>query len=220
MVGIYVRLSDEDRDKVNRMDESESIQNQKIMLRDYCIERGWEIYDIYCDEDYSGTDFDRPNFQRMLKDCENGIIQTVLCKSQSRFSRDLSVIETYLHDKFIEWGVRFISVIDRADTEDIGNKKSRQINGLMNEWYCEDVSENIRKVLQHKRKNGQFTGSFAPYGYLVNPDNKNHLIIDEIAAPIVKNIFEWYLQGWGYRKIEALRLELEEKKKKESLGKN
>ncbi len=201
MVGIYVRLSDEDTNKKNVTDESESIQNQKLMLRDYCVERGWEIYDLYVDEDYSGTNFNRPDFQRLLKDCENGKIKTVLCKSQSRFSRDMSVIETYLHDKFPEWGVRFVSIIDRADTKDVSNKKARQINGLINEWYCEEVSDNVRKVLQNKRQNGQFTGSFAPYGYLVDPENKNHLIIDENVAPVVKNVYEWYLQGQGYRKI-------------------
>lgn len=201
MVGIYVRLSDEDRDKTNKTDESESIQNQKLLLKDYCSERNWEIYDIYCDEDYSGTDFDRPDFQRLLQDCENGKIKIVLCKSQSRFSRDMSVIETYIHDKFLEWGVRFVSIVDRADTNDVANKKARQINGLVNEWYCEETSDNIRRILKNKRENGQFTGSFAPYGYLIDPNNKNHLIIDETVAPIVKNIFDWYNQGWGYRKI-------------------
>lgn len=198
---IYVRLSDEDRDKQNETDESESIQNQKAMLTDYCTERNWDVFDIYCDEDYSGIDRNRPEFSRMLKDCENGYIDIVLCKSQSRFSRDMEVIERYIHNKFIEWNVRFIGVVDRADSQDIANKKSRQINGLINEWYLEDTSENIRKTLDNKRKRGEFTGSFAPYGYLVDPENKNHLIIDEYAAPIVRDIFNWYLQGFGYRKI-------------------
>lgn len=200
-VAIYVRLSDEDRNKANKVDESESIQNQKSMLRDYCKERGWDIYDIYCDEDYSGIDRTRPEFNRMLKDCENGVIDVVLCKSQSRFSRDMEVIEKYIHDRFLEWNVRFVSIVDHADTNDISNKKARQINGLINEWYLEDTSKNIRETLKHKRAQGEFTGSFAPYGYLVDPDNKNHLIVDENTAPIVRNIFEWYVQGNGYRKI-------------------
>ncbi|MCL2638862.1 MAG: recombinase family protein [Oscillospiraceae bacterium] len=199
--GIYTRLSDEDRDKLHGTDESESIQNQKAMLVDYCKERAWNVYDIYCDEDYSGIDRKRPDFNRMLADCERGFIDIVLCKSQSRFSRDMEVIEKYIHNKFLEWNVRFIGVVDRADTLDVANKKARQINGLINEWYLEDTSENIRKTLDSKRKRGEFTGSFAPFGYLVNPENKNHLIIDEYAAPIVRDIFKWYLQGWGYRKI-------------------
>lgn len=200
-VAIYARLSDEDRDKQNIADESESIQNQKAMLCDYCKERNWDIFDIYCDEDYSGIDGNRPAFKRLLKDCENGYVDIVLCKSQSRFSRDMEVIEKYIHNKFIEWNVRFIGIVDRADSNDIANKKARQINGLINEWYLEDTSENIRKTLQNKRQRGEFTGSFAPFGYLVDPDNKNHLVIDEYAAPIVRDIFNWYLQGWGYRKI-------------------
>lgn len=200
-VAIYLRLSDEDRDKKNKLDESESIQNQKSMLREYCAERNWDIYDIYSDEDFSGADSTRPEFNRMLRDCEKGRIDIVLCKSQSRFSRDMEMIEKYIHNKFVEWGVRFVGVVDRADTEDISNKKARQINGLINEWYLEDSSENIRRTLKHKREQGEFTGSFAPYGYLVDPQNNNHLLIDKNTAPIVKDIFNWYLQGWGYRKI-------------------
>ncbi len=198
---IYVRLSDEDRDKAFKEEESESIQNQKSMLVAYCKERNWDIYDIYCDEDYSGADRARPDFNRMLKDCEDRKIDVVLCKTQSRFSRDMEIIEKYLHDKFLEWNVRFVGVVDHADTSDMSNKKSRQINGLINEWYLEDTSESIRRTLQHKREKGEFTGSFAPYGYLIDPNDKNHLVLDKEAAPVVKNIFEWYAQGWGYRKI-------------------
>lgn len=105
-VAIYLRLSDEDRDKRHKSDESESIQNQKSMLRAYCFERNWNIYDIYCDEDFSGADKSRPNFNRMLRDCETGKVNVVLCKSQSRFSRDMEMVEKYIHNKFIEWGVR------------------------------------------------------------------------------------------------------------------
>ncbi|MCL1867152.1 MAG: recombinase family protein [Oscillospiraceae bacterium] len=200
---IYTRLSHEDTDRDNQhlTDESESIQNQKAMLGDYCKEKGWNVFDSYCDEDFSGIDRNRPEFNRLLSDCESGCIDVVLCKSQSRFSRDMEVIEKYIHNKFLEWNVRFVSIVDRADSHDIANKKARQINGLINEWYLEDVSENIRKTLDNKRKRGEFTGSFAPYGYLVDPDNKNHLVKDEYAAPIVRDIFDWYNQGWGYRKI-------------------
>ncbi len=200
-VAIYVRLSSEDRDKRFKTDESDSIQNQKMMLKAYCKERNWDIYDIYCDEDYSGADSSRPDFRRMLEDCENKRVNIVLCKSQSRFSRDMEIIEKYLHNKFIEWGIRFISVVDHADTDDHANKKTRQILGLTNEWYLEETSENIRRTLKAKRSNGEFTGSFAPYGYLVDPDNKNHLIIDEKTAPVVHDIFRWFTEGYGYREI-------------------
>lgn len=200
-VAIYVRLSNEDRNKQNRFDESESIQNQKSMLATYCQERNWNIYDIYCDEDYSGTDNNRPEFKRMIEACKSGNVNLVLCKSQSRFSRDAVVIETYLHDKFIEWGVRFKSIVDNVDTADKSNKKSRQVNAMVNEWYVEETSENIRRILQHKREQGQFTGSFAPYGYSIDPKNKNHLITDNEAAEVVKMIFDMYVNGYSYRKI-------------------
>lgn len=195
---IYVRLSDQDRDKKDKSDESESIQNQKTMLIKYCIERGWQINDIYCDEDYSGADSKRPAWNQVLKDCEEGKCSIVVCKTQSRFSRDMEMIEKYIHGKFLEWGIRFVGVVDNADTNVKGNKKARQINGLVNEWYLEDLSENIKSTLSAKRKNGEFVGSFAPYGYLVDPDNKNHLIIDEIAAPVVQRIFDMYIMGSGY----------------------
>jgi len=198
---IYVRLSDEDRNKRFRTDESESIQNQRSLLREYCLGRGWNIYDEYCDENYSGTDFERPEFRRMLGDCEKGAVNVVLCKSQSRFSRDLGVIEEYIHNRFIEWGVRFVSIVDHADTDDAYNKRTRQINGLNNEWYCEDTSLNVRRILRHKRENGQFTGSFAPYGYRIDPDDRHHLIIDSETAPVVKEIYLRYLSGQGYKKI-------------------
>ncbi|MDD4407209.1 MAG: recombinase family protein [Bacilli bacterium] len=200
-VGIYARLSDEDRDKKNVTDESESIQNQKNMLIQYAISQGWEIYDIYCDEDYSGAGVYRPDYERILKDCENGKIDIVLCKTQSRFTRDLEDVEKYIHNKFLEWNIRFVSLIDNADTDNKGNKKSRQINGLINEWYLEDLSENIRGTLRAKNIRGELTSSFAPYGYLKNPDNKNALIIDPVSAEIVKKIFKLYSEGWGYYKI-------------------
>lgn len=195
---IYVRLSDQDRDKKDKSDESESIQNQKTMLIKYCIERGWQINDIYCDEDYSGADSKRPAWNQVLKDCEEGKCTIVVCKTQSRFSRDMEMIEKYIHGKFLEWGIRFVGVVDNADTNVKGNKKARQINGLVNEWYLEDLSENIKSTLSAKRKNGEFVGSFAPYGYLVDPENKNHLIIDEIAAPVVQRVFDMYIHGSGY----------------------
>ena len=195
---IYVRLSDQDRDKKKSTDESESIQNQKTMLINYCLEKGWQINGIYSDEDYSGADSKRPGWNAVLKDCEEKRCSIVVCKTQSRFSRDMEMIEKYIHGKFPEWGIRFVGVVDNADTSVKGNKKARQINGLVNEWYLEDLSENIKSTLSSKRKNGEFVGSFAPYGYIVDPEDKNHLIIDEVAAPVVKRIFNMYIEGRGY----------------------
>ncbi len=200
-VGVYCRLSDEDRYKKNKNDDSESIANQKSMLLKYALEQGWDVVDIYSDDDYSGAGTYRPDFERMIKDCESGRINLVLCKTQSRFSRDMEVIEKYLHNKFVEWGVRFVSIVDNADTNNAANKKSRQINGLVNEWYLEDLSNNVKKSLKNKREDGLFMASFAPYGYLKDPNDKHKLIIDEDVAYVVKEIFEKYKNGIGYIRI-------------------
>lgn len=152
LCAVYARLSKEDEEKKS---ESESIQNQKSILVRYALEQGWEVYQIYCDEDYSGADSLRPDFNRMLEDARQGLFQVILCKSQSRFTRDMELVEKYIHGLFPLWGIRFIAVADNADTEVRGNKKARQINGLINEWYLEDLSENVRMVLDLKRREGQ-----------------------------------------------------------------
>ena len=201
-VGVYCRLSDEDKDKLNKNDDSDSIVNQRSMCLKYANQNGWNVVDIYSDDDFSGAGMYRPDFERLINDCKDGKINLVLCKSQSRFSRDMEVIERYLHNKFIEWGVRFVSIIDNADTSIESNKKSRQINGLINEWYLDDLSQNIKKSLKNKREDGLFMGSFAPYGYDRDPQNKHKLIIDPVASEVVKKIFNLYANAsYGYYKI-------------------
>lgn len=199
---IYCRLSKEDEDKQGS--ESESIQNQKSMLMKYALERGWEIYNLYCDEDFSGADAHRPDFSRMLRDAEAGRFQIILCKSQSRFTRDMELVEKYIHGKFPQWGIRFVAVADNVDTDVKGSKKARQINGLVNEWYLEDLSENIRMVFDFKRRQGQYIGGFPLYGYRKDPADKNKLVVDEAAAVVVRQIYQWYLEGSGVRRIASL----------------
>lgn len=198
---IYCRLSDEDRNKKSPAIESESIQNQKSLLLEYCHAQNWKVFGVYCDEDMSGADRNRPQFNRMIAACKQGEVDVVLCKTQSRFSRDMEVVEHFIHNRFREWGVRFVGLLDHADTEDFANKKSRQINGLVNEWYLEDLSENIKKTLRHKKENGVFTGAFAPYGYKTDPEHRGKLFIDEPAARIVRQIYDMYCSGSGYVKI-------------------
>ena len=203
-VAIYPRLSEEDRDKRNETDESESIQNQKSMLIEYAINQGWEIYDIYTDEDYTGADRNRPEFNRLLKDAEARKFDIVLCKTQSRFTRELELVEKYIHGLFPIWGIRFVSIVDHADTDIKGNKKARQINGLINEWYLEDLSENIKSVFNNKRKNGVHIGAFSLYGYQKDPNQKGHLIIDEEAAQVVREVFSLFAQGYGKTNIARI----------------
>lgn len=196
-VAIYCRLSEEDRNKLNKEDDSNSIKNQKAMLIQYSVNQGWDIFDIYSDDDYAGSDRNRPQFKRLLVDAEARKFDIILCKTQSRFTRELELVEKYIHGLFPMWGIRFVSIVDNADTANKGNKKSRQINALVNEWYLEDMSENIRSVLTNRRENGFHIGAFAPYGYQKDPALKGHLIIDQEAAAIVKEIFSMFAEGYG-----------------------
>lgn len=202
LCAIYVRLSKEDEEK--QQAESESIQNQKSLLLRYALEQGWEVYEMYSDEDYSGADRLRPAFHRMIEAAREGKFQVLLCKTQSRFTRDMELVEKYIHGLFPIWGVRFIAVADNADTEVKGNKKARQINGLVNEWYLEDLSENVRMVLDWKRREGQYIGGLPLYGYQKDPEDKNRLIIDPAAAAVVRQIFRWSLEGHGKQHIAQM----------------
>jgi len=202
-VAIYCRLSEEDKNKPDEVD-SESIQNQKSMLVQYAIDRQWEIYHIYSDDDYTGADRNRPEYNKLLIDAEKGKFDIVLCKTQSRFTREMEMLEKYIHGLFPLWGIRFVSIVDNADTDVKGNKKSRQINGLVNEWYLEDLSDNIKSVLHNKMKQGHYIGSTALYGYKKDPNKKGHLIIDDEAAEIVREIFNMYDQGYGKSTIAQM----------------
>ena len=168
------------------------------------MERGWDIYHIYCDEDYSGADSLWPDFNRMIQAAQEKKFQIILCKSQSRFTRDMELVEKYIHGLFPLWGIRFVAVADNADTQVRGNKKARQINGLVNEWYLEDLSENIRTVLDMKRRQGQYIGGAPIYGYQKDPADRHRLIVDPEAAGVVKQIFRWSLEGKGKQEIARL----------------
>jgi len=113
---IYVRLSEEDRDKTTEEQDSDSIVNQKNLLKDYAGKQGWEIYDIYSDDDYRGSDATRPDLNRMLKDAEERKFQVVLCKTLSRFARDVTMVDTYINNKFFEWGIHFVAPANFADS--------------------------------------------------------------------------------------------------------
>lgn len=203
-VALYCRLSEEDRNKQSDTDDSNSIQNQKAMLLQYAMKQGWDVYNIYSDDDYTGADRKRPEFNRLLADAESKKFDVILCKTQSRFTRELELVEKYIHGLFPLWGIRFVSIVDNADTANKGNKKSRQINGLVNEWYLEDMSENIKSVLTNRRQNGFHIGAFALYGYKKDPDQKGHLIIDEEAAAVVREVFTLFSQGYGKTAIARL----------------
>lgn len=194
---LYIRLSVEDGDVIDG-DVSKSIRNQLLYLLSECKGKNWKVVGIFCEEGISGADDNRPEWLKALKFCECGNTEIFLCKSQSRFSRSMEMIEKYLHKEFVSWNIRFIGLVDNTDTSVQGNKKTRQINGLVNEWAVEDQSINTRFILRNKKQNGLFTGSFAPYGYIKDPNDKYRLIVDEQAAKVVKKIFKMYAEGKGY----------------------
>lgn len=221
---IYLRLSKEDLNKLKEGDESSSIKNQRLMLTEYALAHEFHIVDVYSDDDESGLYDDRPGFEQMIEHAKLGKMDVIIAKSQSRFSRNMEHIERYLHHDFPLMGIRFIGVADNADTNNIGNKKARQINGLVNEWYCEDLSNNIRTVFKAKMKDGQFLGSSCPYGYVKNPENHNQLLIDDYAAEVVRRIYALYMDGNGKGKIASILSEegilIPTKYKQEVLGIN
>ena len=197
---LYIRLSEEDGDLIDG-DVSKSIRNQLLLLLDECKKKNWKVVGIFCEEDISGADDNRPEWKKSLKFCECNRTDIMLCKSQSRFSRSMEMIEKYLHKEFVQWGIRFVGIVDSTDTSVQGNKKARQINGLVNEWQVEDQSINTREILKNKKSLGLYATAWTPYGYIKNPNDKYQLIVDEEAALVVKRIFEEYMNGIGCAKI-------------------
>lgn len=196
-VALYCRLSKEDGDS----ESSDSIQNQKDALSRYANEQHWNIYDIYVDDGYTGLNMDRPDFQRLKRDIEDKHINVILVKNQSRIGRDNAEVDMFLNRYLIERNVRCLGVTDNLDNMSRTNKKSSQINGLVNEWYSEDISNNVRLAQDSLRLQGKFIGSHPPYGYIKNPEDKHHLLVDENVRDIIVKIFNMYLDGYGYVKI-------------------
>ncbi len=202
-VALYCRLSNEDS-SLAQGEESGSIQNQKLLLSDYAEKMGWEVYDVYCDDDLSGLREDRPAFLRLIADAKKGLFSIVLCKTQSRFTRSMETAERYLHHTFPKLGIRFVTVVDHVDTAEKANKKTRQLNSLINEWYCEELSENIKAVFRRKWEMGQYLGNYAPYGYQKSEADRHILAIDTQTAPVVRGIFRLAVLGFSQRQIASL----------------
>ncbi len=181
-VGIYVRLSQEDE----RAGESISIENQKIMLKDYVNKQsGWNIVDIYEDDGFSGTTFERPAVQRLLDDAKTGKINLIICKDLSRFGRNYIEVGQYVDYIFPAYNIRFIALSDNVDTL---NRNSSAMDmmpivNLFNEWHAASTSKKIRAVMQTKAKQGKYTASIAAYGYLAGEDELRRPVIDENTAP-------------------------------------
>lgn len=195
---LYVRLSREDGDKP----ESDSIANQRKLLEKYLAGQSkMELAGFYCDDGYTGTNFDRPDFQRMLQDIEQGKVNCVVVKDLSRFGRDYIDVGRYLERWFPERQVRFIALSDGIDSEKGAYDMTLPVKNVINEQYARDISQKVRSALQVKRQCGEFIGAFASYGYRKDPKNRGKLQVDPLAAKVVQRIFTLYEQGMGKIKI-------------------
>lgn len=196
-IAVYIRLSVEDGDKV----ESNSISNQRMLINDFLSDNSeFNLYDYYIDDGYSGTDFERPAFKKMLKDMNDKKFNTIIVKDLSRLGRNYIEVGNYIERIFPLFNIRFIAINDSIDSY----KDPKSINNvivpfknLLNDEYCRDISNKIRSVLEVKKKRGEYVSALAPYGYIKDPEDKHHLIIDNESANVVKMIFEMSLQGYG-----------------------
>ena len=202
-VGLYIRLSREDDDKV---EISESITNQKSLLIQYVKENNLRLADIYIDDGYSGTSFDRPAFKRLIDDILKGKINMVITKDMSRLGRDYIGTGELIEKFFPSHGVRYIAVTDNIDTYlDSSNNDIAPFKAIMNDMYAKDISKKIKSSLKAKQKEGKWVGGRTPFGYMKDPNDRNKLIIFEEQAVVVRRIFDMCLEGLSFYKI-ALRL--------------
>ena len=194
-IAVYIRLSREDGNV-----ESESVVNQKKILTEFLeqyFDGQYVVVDFYVDDGLSGTDDTRASFMRMIADIEDGKVNCVVCKTLSRAFRNYSDQGYYLEAYFPQKNVRFISTgdpkIDTYTNPEAITGLEVPITGLMNDRFAAKTSSDVRRTFDHKRRKGEFIGAFAPYGYLKNPENKNHLILDEEVVPIKCDILRWFI---------------------------
>ena len=199
-VAAYLRLSQEDGDK----DVSDSIISQKNIINKKVEELGEDFYivDYYIDDGYTGLNTDRPSFQRMIEDLNNGIVNTVITKDLSRLSRNSYEANYLIELYFLERNIRYISVLDNVDTgEKNSNNDMIQFKTLINDWYSKDISRKIKSSVWARKEKGMFLGSIAPYGYKKSKEDKHKLVIKENEARIVRRIFEECHSGKSIKKI-------------------
>lgn len=195
--GIYCRLSKDD----GTDSESASIGTQKSILTEYVNNQGWRLVKTYVDDGYSGTNFNRPDFQNMLKDIEYGMIDCVITKDLSRLGRNYLDCGLYLEVFFPEHNVRYIAVNDCVDTLNKSAMDITPFRNILNEMYSADVSMKIKSAYKIRFHQGKFMATTAPYGYIKDPNDRNHLLIDERTAPTVRKMFDLALAGEGIARI-------------------
>ena len=197
---LYIRLSKEDEND----GPSQSVQNQESLLREFVKQQRLNVYDTYIDDGWSGTNFDRPDFQRMIADIEAKRVNMVITKDLSRLGRDYIMTGHYMERYFPEHRVRYISLLDGIDTGvDSTANDITPFRAIMNDMYAKDISKKIKSVKRDKQRRGLFIGGKPVYGYKMHPTEKNRIVIDEEAAPVVRRIFALAISGMSCRQIAA-----------------
>lgn len=196
---IYCRLSKDDE----QIGDSVSIETQKMLLTSYCVNQNFEIADIYIDDGYSGLNFNRPSFKRLINDLENGKFDIVVTKDLSRLGRDYIQTGYYIDVYFSTKHIRYIAVNDGIDTL-LENNDIAPFKNILNDMYAKDLSRKVKSAKQQRAKNGLYISAQPPYGYKVDPYNKNKLIIDAVAAKTVKYIFQLACDGKNYSEISRI----------------
>ena len=199
LAALYMRLSKDDEDK----EESESITNQRKILKSFAEENNYEIYDEYVDDGYSGTNFNRPNFKRMIKDIKSGKVNMVITKNLARLGRDYIETGRYIESFFPENGIRYIAILDDVDTYLDKNCDTIAFKNIMNDFYAKETSKNIKKTKNRKKQEGFYYIAVPPFGYK-KINKSGDLEIDEVAADIVRRIFREFLNGKGTYQIAKL----------------
>lgn len=200
-VALYIRLSKEDENA----GPSQSVQNQESLLREFVQKQKLCIYDLYVDDGFSGTNFDRPNFLRMISDIEMGNVNMVITKDLSRLGRDYILTGYYLERYFPEHRVRYLSLLDGIDTgvESTANDIT-PFRAIINDMYAKDISKKIKSVKRNQQRMGEFIGGKPVYGYKMHPTEKHKIVIDEEAASVVRRVFALAVSGMSCRKIAEL----------------
>ena len=197
---IYCRLSQDD----GSVGESGSIQTQRTLLTQYCEEHHIAIGGYYCDDGWSGTNFERPQFKQMLEDIEAGKITMVIVKDLSRFGREYAQMGLYIEHYFEQKGVRFISVAENIDSKNGVDNLVLPFTNVINSFYARQASTKTKAAHRARAKAGMFIGSHAPFGYLKDPEDRHHLIVDPPAADIVRDIFRMFAEGIGYVRMTKI----------------
>lgn len=197
---LYCRLSSDDA----YLGESGSIQTQRALLTQYCKENNIPVYDVYVDDGFSGTNFERPDFKRMLVDLENHKANLVIVKDLSRFGREYAQMGMYIENDFEDWNIRFISIGESIDTLNGTDGILMPITNVINSQYAKECSRKTKQAHRALAKEGKFIGSRAPFGYMKDPNDRHHLIIDEEAAAVVQDIFRMFCDGIGYVRMTKI----------------